>query len=530
VHPSLSRRRFLEIVGQIGGSSALYNAATAIGLLPAETAAASATAPDLDRLSSADKRTVAILGAGIAGLTAAYELGRAGYDCVVLEASGRAGGRNLTLRAGDRIDELGNPQVCEFDPHPDLYMNAGPARIPANHRRLLHYCRELGVRLEIFVNEDRNAWLQDDDAFEGRPVRYRQYVTDARGFLAELMAKSVSAADLDRPVDGLDAERLLEFLRAFGDLDADLAYRGSTRAGLESGGMIVPGVKRGVFDFGRILEADFWRGPMHFSEGEDQAAPMMQPVGGMDGVVHGFMKQVGDAVTLDARVRSVMLRDGHVEIGYEHRGELKRLEADYCLNNIPSQILAGIENNFPPDYRAALNAVERGRLFKIGLQARRRFWEDEEIYGGISWTSQDITQIWYPSHGIFGKKGILLGAYTFGDEGGTKFARLTPAERIEKAIREGEKIHPNYRQHIETGVSVVWHRMNHLLGCAARWTDELRARYFAKLQAPVGGHYLIGDQTSLHPGWQEGAIASSHHAIEDLNRRVGNGTGRALHA
>lgn len=523
---SITRRRFLELVGRVGGSSAVYQTATAIGLLPAPVAA---RPPMLERVSAPKRPTVAVLGAGIAGLTAAYELRRAGYRCVVLEASGRAGGRNLTLRGGDRIDELGNPQLCEFDADPNLYMNAGPARIPANHTRLLHYCRELGVSLEVFVNDDRNAWLQDDNAFGGKPVRNRHYVTDARGFLAELTAKAVRAADFEKPFDGVDAERLLAFLRAFGDLDPDLVYRGSSRAGLKSGGMVVPAVEHGVFDFAEILKASFWGGPMQFPEGEDQAAPMMQPVGGMDKVVRGFMAHVADTVTLNAPVRSLLVRETDVEIVYAHDGELKRLVADYCLNNIPSQILAGIEHNFSPEYTAALNAVQRGRLFKIGLQASRRFWEDEGIYGGISWTSQDINQIWYPSHGIFSKKGILLGAYTFGEEGGTKFGRLSPSERIEKAIREGEKIHPNYRQYIETGVSVVWHRMNHILGCAPRWTDDTRAKYFATLQNPEGRHYLIGDQTSLHPGWQEGAIASSHNALEDLNRRISGGEERTRH-
>ncbi len=523
---SISRRRFLELVGQVGGSSAVYQTATAIGLLPAPVAARQ---PVLEKVSAAERPTVAVLGAGIGGLTAAYELSRAGYRCVMLEASGRAGGRNMTLRSGDRVDELGNPQVCEFDPDPNLYMNAGPARIPANHTRLLHYCRELGVSLEVFVNDDRNAFLQDDAAFGGKPVRNRHYVTDARGFVAELTAKAARAGEFDQTLDAEDAERLLNFLRAFGDLDPDLVYRGSSRAGLKSGGMVVPAVEHGVFDFSEILKASFWRGPMQFPEGEDQAAPMMQPVGGMDHVVRGFLAHVGDTITFNAPVRSVMLRDTHVEIVYSHDGELKRLQADYCLNNIPSQILAGIEHNFSPEYTAALNSVERGRLFKIGLQASRRFWEDEGIFGGISWTSQDINQIWYPSQGIFSKKGVLLGAYTFGEEGGTKFGLLSPAERIEKAIREGEKIHPNYRQYIETGVSVAWHRMNHILGCAPRWTDEARERYFATLQNPEGRHYLIGDQTSLHPGWQEGAIASSHHALEDLNRRVSSKEGSTRH-
>ena len=76
------------------------------------------------------------------------------------------------------------------------------------------------------------------------------------------------------------------------------------------------------------------------------------------------------------------------------------MQADYYLNCIPMQLLAGIENNFPPEYSSGFTAVQRGKLFKIGLQMKERFWERERRHGGISWTMQDITQVWYPAHGI----------------------------------------------------------------------------------------------------------------------------------
>jgi monoamine oxidase len=196
------------------------------------------------------------------------------------------------------------------------------------------------------------------------------------------------------------------------------------------------------------------------------------------------------------------------------------VRADFCLNSIPVQLLAGIEHNFPADYAAIFTAVPRGKLFKIGFQARERFWEREGIYGGISWTMQDITQIWYPAHGIHRSKGVLLGAYTFGDAAGEKFARLTHQQRLELALQQGEKVHPDYRDHIESGVSICWHRMNHMLGCAAQWSDALRAQSFQRLQEPEGCHYIIGDQASYHPGWQEGAIHSAFHALADIDRRV----------
>ena len=87
--------------------------------------------------------------------------------------------------------------------------------------------------------------------------------------------------------------------------------------------------------------------------------------------------------------------------------------ADYVLNCIPVQLLAGIEHNFPKEFATGLTAVPRGKLFKIGLQMKERFWEKEGIFGGISWTLQDIQQIWYPAHGIHRQKGVVLAAYTF---------------------------------------------------------------------------------------------------------------------
>jgi monoamine oxidase len=232
---------------------------------------------------------VVILGAGIAGLTAAYEHSRKGYECIVLEASHRAGGRNLTVRHGSLIDEIGNPQTCQFDPDPDLYLNMGPARIPGHHTTLLDYCRELGVALAPFVNQNRNAWVQDDAAFGGKPMRNREYVTDARGFLAELSAKCIGSGRLDDVVTKDEAERVIDFLRAFGDLDRVNTYKGSERAGLVSTDYAMAPQLKSTRQFSELLKTHLWQIVMSWDEAEDQAAMMMEPVGGMDKVVDGFM-------------------------------------------------------------------------------------------------------------------------------------------------------------------------------------------------------------------------------------------------
>jgi monoamine oxidase len=519
----VSRRRFLHMVGVAGGSAAAYRAAMGLGAMPF---VARAQAPDIAPLGSTRRRVV-ILGAGISGLTAAYELGRRGYDIVILEASHRAGGRNMTLRHGDRIDETGNPQVCEFDDHPDLYLNAGPARIPGSHEALLGYCREFGVALAPFINDNRNAWVQDDAMFGGRRIRNREYLADVRGFVSELAAKAIRPEMLDAPLTREDFRTVMEVLRQFGDLDANLKYTGSARAGFATHLLTAAPDLKKPLPIAELLRSGFVYG-MNFGEAEDQSAMMLTPVGGMDNVVKGFLSRVGQYVRLNAPVRAVQVKAKGVDIVYERDGRPAQIHADYCLNCIPIHLMAGIPNNLPKDYVQALSAIPRGKLFKIGLQMKERFWEREGIYGGISWTMQDITQIWYPPHGIHGKKGVLLGAYSFSDDLGEKFARLSAPERLELAIRQGEKVHPGYGTYVETGVSIAWARMNHMLGCGAGWNEELFGRWYALLQAPVGTHYMIGDQISYHAGWQEGAIHSAYHAIEDIDRR--ERAGAATHA
>ena len=240
----------------------------------------------------------------------------------------------------------------------------------------------------------------------------------------------------------------------------------------------------------------------------------------MDNIVKGYVRNIKSPILLNAQVQSIQLQGNGVDVIYNHNGERKKIGADFCFNSIPTHFIAGIPNNLPVEYRKGLNSLRHGFGFKIGLQMKERFWEREGIYGGTTFTSQRIGEIWYPSNGIHGKKGIMLGAYQYYDP--TEFFdRMTPEERIEYAARCGEKIHPGYSDYIESGISVSWRRMNHMMGCGTRWSDEKREHYYKLLQQPAGGrHYMIGDQISYHSSWMEGALASAEYALLDLDKRV----------
>ncbi len=512
---NLSRRRFLGLVGAAGGSTAIYQTAMAMGLMQ-ETGPVAML--DLQSAGPAGK-IVAVLGAGIAGLTVAYELERAGYEVTIIEASRRVGGRNLTLRHGDRVDEMGYDQVCNFDDDPELYFNAGPARIPGHHHHVLHYCKELQVPLQIKANFSRAAYRHDPGRFGGKPVLVSRYVADARGFLSELLHKAVDRNAFEQPLSAGDRDRMLEFAKSYGDLDATGAYKGTRRGGYKSGGFAKPAEHYPVMDFGELLDSDFWAGGLTNSENPDWGEPLMEAVGGMDNIIRAFVNNIKSPILTNAQVQSIQNRADGIDIIYNRKGQRQKISADWCFNSIPTHFMQGIPNNLSKEYKAGLASLRPGNFFKIGFQMKERFWEREGIYGGITSTNQKINQIWYPSHGIHGKKGVVLGAYAFWDQS-KFFERMTPDERLEFAANCGDKIHPGYSDYIEAGVSIPWGRMNHMMGCGTSWSPDARDRYYKMLQQPDGRHYMIGDQISYHSSWQEGAFASAEVALLDLDQRV----------
>ncbi|MEJ0005756.1 MAG: hypothetical protein WDM77_05050 [Steroidobacteraceae bacterium] len=204
------------------------------------------------------------------------------------------GGRNLTLRHGDTVDEIDHPQLCRFDAHPDLYLNAGPARISALHTSVLGYCRDLGVAVEPFINQNRNAWAQDEAIAQGRPVRIRECMADTRGFLAELTAKAFHSGRLDLPVGQSDAENVLEFLKVFGGLGRDYRYDPRTRATLR--GNSIPQPLRQAHKLSELMRMHLWTQLINIEEAPDQAPTMLTPVGGMDNLVRGFQRHLATPV------------------------------------------------------------------------------------------------------------------------------------------------------------------------------------------------------------------------------------------
>ena len=512
------------MIGATAGAAAMYQAMTGLGF-----AAESPYRGPIDLQGAPRGASVLILGAGIAGLTAAYELRNAGYQVQVLEYNNRAGGRNWSLRGGDTYTELGGAtQNCEFDK--DLYVNPGPWRIPYHHRGMLAYCRRLGVPLEAFVQVNYNAYLHNSRGFGGKPRRYREIKADYQGHVAELLAKATRQSALDSTVTREDRDKLLESLREWGALDRNYAYvaghSSSERRGYQKmpgGGLTARPIPSEPLELADILDSQLWAG---ISAGDvfDMQTALFQPVGGMGRVGEAFGRELGSLIRYDAKVIEIRQDAKGVTAYYEDRakpGAKLTAHADWCLCTIPLPVLAQIPLNVGPELSAAIAAVPYASAVKVGLQFKRRFWEeDDHIYGGITYTDLPITNIGYPSTGYHSSgKGVLLGAYIW-SRNAMEFTAMEPRERVRKAVEYGSQIHPQYPQEFDNGVAVAWHRAPFTMGCFGMWTPESRAKHYDDLCRIDGRVALAGEHASFLGGWQEGAVTSALDAIGRLHQRA----------
>jgi len=157
---------------------------------------------------------------------------------------------------------------------------------------------------------------------------------------------------------------------------------------------------------------------------------------------------------------------------------------------------------------------------KIGLQFKRRFWEEDEmIYGGITHTNNELTQIFYPNNNYLGKKGILLGYYNFNDKA-KQVGDLSIGEREKLALAKGSLIHPQYPKEFEKSFSVSWHKVKYNEGGWAVYTNESRKTIYEALLKPEKQVYFAGEHLTYLNAWMAGAFESARSTVAAIHARV----------
>ncbi len=510
----LTRRALLEQIGTIGGAGATYLAMEAMGLaIPTPAGAENFQLPG----RSGRGRSVVILGAGIAGLVSAYELQKAGYRVTVLEARDRIGGRVWTLRGGDRIVQTGRPdQRATFDP--GLYFNAGAARIPSTHRIILGYARRFGVRMETFVNVNRNAGWD----FGGKVFQERRLVFDLHGRISELLAKAIDQHALDKDVPKAELEFLREFLAPWGSLDQKGRYtpRGSSGYAVEGGGydkspVLLQPLALKDLERGRGIAL-----PFLFESIWDMQATMLQPVGGMDRIAQAIYQRVKPAVRLRTPITSIRRVGSRVRI--EHGPGKQMTQADFCICTLPIPILQRLDNDFSTAKKTAIaGATRQLRSVKLAFEAPR-FWERDDIYGGLAWTDRMNENVIYPSEGYGSPKGVLVGAYCAGwtvQGNPDKFASLSHEERFRISRDSIEALHPGKSRLLKKAVTVAWGLTPYSETVGTLWgggpaNPAQRGPEYLELLKPEGPIVFAGEHLSYQGTWQEGAAMSAHEALK----------------
>jgi len=250
----------------------------------------------------------------------------------------------------------------------------------------------------------------------------------------------------------------------------------------------------------------------------DSQPTMFQVVGGMDRLPAALAQRLGNRIVYRAAVREIRQSERGVWAIYTNKdGQLRRVDADYCVCTVPLPVLSGIQKDLSQPVQSAISAATYDGAGKIGLQFRRRFWEeDDDIYGGRSWTDQEIGQIIYLSHGVQGRKGVLVGYYM--DFKRTMRER-TPAERQRVALEQGVRIHPQYTTEFQTAFSVSWPRVPWSRGS---WRSETAAAHeaLAALRRPDGRVHFAGDYMTNMSSWMQGAFESAREVVMAIHTRA----------
>ena len=444
-------------------------------------------------------RRVVILGAGLAGLSAARLLAEAGHDVVILEAQRRPGGRVLTLR----------------EPFSDgLYAEAGAARIPETHNLTLHYARLFGLELEPFLpSSGKNV------VFVGGKRFPYQKLEDV-----DMRAVPLALSDEERKLGfaGMSEKYVTSLLPRVGDIEAG-GWPPPALAGIDrmsyaeffhrSG--VSPSVASYLaMGFDKTSALDSLRDATH------HVPPPFKIRGGNDRLPKAFAAQLASRIRYGSPVVGIVQDDRGVQAIIETAaGARETVRGDFLVCAIPFTVLRTIpvDPAWPQYKRGIIQELTYGSVARVELQTRKRFWEERGENGFA--TIDRPMEIWSPSWNQPGVRGLLQ-AYIF--EGlARETCDLDAAGRIQFAFDTLEKVHPGLAEHYEGGFSTCWDEDPWARGAYTLYLPgQLSGGWLDLIMKPEGRIHFAGEHASPYPGWIQGALWSGHKAAEAVAARA----------
>ena len=442
-------------------------------------------------------KKVVIVGAGLAGLSAGYELLRAGHEPLILEAQQRVGGRIYTMR---------EPFAR------GLYGEAGAMRIPRAHALTMAYIEKFG--------------LQTIDFAMGNPQAY-VHVGGIKRRMIEILANpelmGFELAEIERgKISGLYWEEtikpLVEKVEKEGDVGWEQIYNEydqySVREFLE-----MKGWSEGMIEMFGLLNNQEAMMNSSFLElfredGGNYYTNMCQIAGGADNLPHAFLSELGSRIRYGAKMIATDQTPDEVVIHYQTRSGRFEARGDYAILTVPFPVLRHVEvlKPFSRAKQRAIRQLHYDASAKIFFQTRRRFWEtDEGIFGGGTVTDLAIRNLYYTDYGKETGRGILLVSYTWSEDA-QRWGSLLPHERIEQALENVAVIHPQIRDEFETGASHMWHDDPYAGGAFALFDPGQQTLLHDEIVKPEGRIHFAGEHASLYHAWIQGAFESGLRA------------------
>jgi monoamine oxidase len=432
------------------------------------------------------RKSVIVVGAGLAGLAAADVLTRAGHRVLVCEARERPGGRIETLRAPFAGGQ---------------YAEAGALFVPADHELTLGYIKRFGLALRpamppfeaglAYVRGRRIAsnwggkheWpfqLTLEERKLGLGGMWQKYVVDTTRDLGPDALDRMSAAELLRR-RGASAEAIellrIGFLDMFGDgIESYCALQLRER------------VARIPSPAGRFTIA-----------------------GGAELLTNALATELRDKIRYGSPVAGMEQTDRFAAV----RTLGDRLIADYVICTTSFSVLRGLAVTpaFSAHKRRAIEELAYTSVMRVFLQFQRRIWTTENLY---LLTTTDLPVRWIFDHTVNqpGSRGILEAQITGPDA--RRLAGMAEAERIEFALKYLEQVFPGIRNHYERGVTKSWDEDPWARGAFAYFRPGQMLALRPRLAPAEGRIHFAGDHTSTWSGWMQGALESGLRAAHEV--------------
>ncbi len=466
----LSRRSFL---------------AGAFGLGAGAVLARSVPVRALTRADAGTARRAVVVGAGLAGLTAALDLRAAGWDVVVLEARHRVGGRVRTVHA----------------PFTDgLHAESGGESIDDNHDSIQALVTGFGLRTE---RRPANRDATSTAYYRGRATPAARFLAgpgvldDYNRFYAE-SAKLAAGIDPEHPERAKNAERLDR--RSLGDFIAGLHLVPRAR-------FVVETAATGEYaaDPRNVSMLFYAQQEAIVADVPDSAAETMRIQGGNSTLVHAMAAELGDAVVLGAPVRAVERGRDFVTV---HAGGRRHTGAQLVLA-VPPPPLRNIRftPHLPASVAAMVHGLELGPATKVMTQYDERFWRAGGG-SGLVVTDLPFRIAWDGTDSVASEAGILT-TFTTGSNG-RAFARLSDAARIREVRRQIARVFPGARGHAVQSATMAWPDEQYTGGGYAAYAPGQMVKYWEVLRSPIGRIRFAGEHTESLAGYMESAVRSGH--------------------